>query len=225
MGHGGAWRAGVKGARAGLMMAGRVEAGARYCQEVAPGVAMDRAENVRVDATVETPAGTFTGCLEVVETTPLEPGGESAKVYAPGVGMIIDDDLKLVSRAQVESPPVAPDGIGIDDAIVPVEVDSPALETPVPEAPAAPATPAPAKRAQAPRGTPASEVEIEAGDMPEPVAALVAKLYPTGRIQEVKRETHEDGEIVYAVEVFIGEQQYDVEATEDGTVLRNEAEQ
>ena len=59
---------------------------------------------------------------------------------------------------------------------------------------------------------------------PPPVAAVIAKLYPKGRIHEVKRETRPGGRIVYAVEIFIGDQQYDVEATEEGTVLRNEAE-
>ena len=60
--------------------------------------------------------------------------------------------------------------------------------------------------------------------MPAPVAAVIAKLHPKGRIQEVKRETRPGGRVVYAVEILIGNQQYDVEATEDGTVLRNEAE-
>ncbi|MHC5053740.1 MAG: hypothetical protein ACYTKD_03365 [Planctomycetota bacterium] len=218
VGHGGAWRAGVKGARAGLMMAGKVELGARYYQEVAPGVAMDRAENARVNETVQTPGGTFTDCLRVVETTPLEPGSESIKVYAPGVGMIVDEDLKLVSYGKHQPPSAAPDkGAGVPS----VRAAPPVADAP---APAPAATPRPPKYGRAPKGKPASEVEIEAGEMPRPVAAVIAKLYPTGRIHEVKRETHKGGEIVYAIEVFIGGKQYDVEATADGTVLRNEAE-
>jgi hypothetical protein len=34
--------------------------------------------------------------VEVTETTPLEPGAESTKVYCPGVGLVIDNDLSLV---------------------------------------------------------------------------------------------------------------------------------
>jgi hypothetical protein len=92
--HEGAWRAGVDGARAGVIMPGTVLLGSRYYQEVAPGVAEDRAENVAMDVTVETPAGTFTDCLQVDETTPME-SGVSIKMYARGVGLVQDDILYL----------------------------------------------------------------------------------------------------------------------------------
>lgn len=94
--HEGAWASGVNGAKFGLMFPGTPAAGARYYQEVAPGVAMDRAEIVSIDASVKVPAGTFTGCARVKETTPLEPGVAEYKVHAPGVGLVQDADLKLV---------------------------------------------------------------------------------------------------------------------------------
>lgn len=90
-----AWRAGVNDARAGLLMPGTATVGRRHYQEVAPGVAMDRAEIVSVSDTVTTPAGTFEGCLRVIETTPIE-RGESPKLYARGIGMIGDGGLRLV---------------------------------------------------------------------------------------------------------------------------------
>jgi hypothetical protein len=46
--------------------------------------------------TVKTPAGTFRSCVEVVETTPLEPGAQSIKRYCPGVGLVMDGTIKLV---------------------------------------------------------------------------------------------------------------------------------
>lgn len=92
--HDGAWRAGVEGARAGIIMPGAVLLGSRYYQEVALGVAEDRAEHVAMDVTVETPAGTFTDCLRVDETSPME-SGVSVKLYAPGVGLVQDDVLYL----------------------------------------------------------------------------------------------------------------------------------
>jgi hypothetical protein len=70
--------------------------GARYYQEVAPKVAMDRAEIVSISDTAKVPAGTFTGCVRVKETTPLEPGATEYKVHAPGIGLVQDGDLKLV---------------------------------------------------------------------------------------------------------------------------------
>jgi hypothetical protein len=96
VGHEGAWESGKNGARFGLMVPGRPEPKARFYQEVAPGVAMDRAEVVSVVETLKTPAGEFKGCLRFVETTPLEPFARETKIYAPGVGLIKDGSLILV---------------------------------------------------------------------------------------------------------------------------------
>jgi putative heme-binding domain-containing protein len=96
--HEGAWRAGQNGAQPGLIMPGRPLNGARYYQEIAPGVALDRAEHLDDKATVETPAGMFENCLSVAETSPLEPGHVSLKHYARGVGLLHDGALKLVER-------------------------------------------------------------------------------------------------------------------------------
>ncbi len=94
--HEGAWLSGEKGAKFGLIMPGQVLLGARHYQEIAPGAAMDRAEIVGLNETVQTPAGEFKNCLKVEETTPLEPGEKEYKYYAPGIGLIQDGSLKLV---------------------------------------------------------------------------------------------------------------------------------
>ena len=94
--HDGAWVSGVGGARFGLMMPGQPTVGARYYQEVAPKVAMDRAEIVSIRETAKVPAGIFRDCVRVKETTPLEPGATEYKVHAPGIGLVEDGDLKLV---------------------------------------------------------------------------------------------------------------------------------
>ena len=100
--HEGAWESGKNGARFGLMVPGRPQVGARFYQEVAPGVAMDRAKIVALDASLRTPAGEFTGCLEFVETTPLEPFARDTKIYAPGVGLVRDGSLLLVEYGRKE---------------------------------------------------------------------------------------------------------------------------
>jgi hypothetical protein len=97
--HEGAWESGKAGARFGLMMPDRPLVGARFYQEIAPGVAMDRAEIVAIDAALKTPAGEFKGCLKVAETTPLE-GGREYKIYAPGIGIIKDGGLVLVESGR-----------------------------------------------------------------------------------------------------------------------------
>ena len=94
--HDGAWLAGEDGATAGLIMPGYPLVGSRYYQEIAPGVALDRAEHISVTASIVTPAGSFENCLEVEETTPLEPNAESTKIYAPGIGLVQDDVVELV---------------------------------------------------------------------------------------------------------------------------------
>lgn len=102
--HKGAWLAGVNGARFGLMMPGEMRLQARYYQEIAPKVAMDRAEIVSLSETVKTPAGEFKNCLKVEETTPLEPGIKEYKYYAAGVGLVQDGSLKLVKYGKAEKP-------------------------------------------------------------------------------------------------------------------------
>jgi len=71
--------------------------GDKFYQEIAPKVAMDRVEIVSVDETVKTPAGTFSHCVHLRETTPLETG-VSDKYYAPKVGIIKDDEFELVEK-------------------------------------------------------------------------------------------------------------------------------
>ena len=93
--HDGEWRAGVGDARAGLYMAANPVVGMRYYMEVAPNVAMDRAEIFQTDATVDWRKGTLDNCLVVTESSPLEPDDESYKRYAPDIGMIYDDGLSL----------------------------------------------------------------------------------------------------------------------------------
>jgi hypothetical protein len=93
--HAGTWLAGKNNARAGMIMPGMPKVGMRYYQEIAPGVAMDRAEIVKLDGSCKTPAGTFAKCLSTKETTALDLSVEEFKSYAPGIGLISDTELKL----------------------------------------------------------------------------------------------------------------------------------
>lgn len=101
--HDGAWLAGTDGAQYGLIMPAEPRLGFKHYQEIAPEVAMDRAEIVGVSETFKTPAGTFKDCLQVDETTPIEPGEHSLKVYAPGVGLVKDGAAKLVQYGFVKA--------------------------------------------------------------------------------------------------------------------------
>jgi hypothetical protein len=100
--HSGAWLAGEDGARAGLMMPGKPEVGMKHYQEIAPGVAMDRAEIVSLDETLKTPAGSFSNCLRTMEGTALNPLEREYKTYAPGIGLIQDESLLLAEYGFAE---------------------------------------------------------------------------------------------------------------------------
>jgi len=95
--HEGAWRHGTGGATAGLMMPGLPLLGARYQQEVARGVAMDRAEITGVGEKLRTPYRVLDSVVVMRESSPLEPGASEIKAYAPGIGIVRDADLLLVS--------------------------------------------------------------------------------------------------------------------------------
>lgn len=94
--HDGAWRADEPDSAAGILMPGTVLLGARYYQEIAPG-AMDRAEHLADDVTLKTPCGTYEGCLQVEETSALKQSERDIKVYAPGIGLIQDEELLLTA--------------------------------------------------------------------------------------------------------------------------------
>lgn len=98
VGHPGEWQAGRNGARPGIIMPDQAFLlGARYFQEVAPNVALDRAEHTDAGMAVSVPAGSFENCVEVTETTPLDASADSTKVYCPGVGLAVDDELELTA--------------------------------------------------------------------------------------------------------------------------------
>ena len=94
--HEGAWLAGENGSKAGMIMPGNVEVGFKYYQEIAPGVAEDRAEIMSVNDTLDTPSGTFKQVLKTEETNPLKQSEKEFKFYAPGIGLIQDEAIKLV---------------------------------------------------------------------------------------------------------------------------------
>jgi hypothetical protein len=98
----GSWLAGVKGNRAGLMMPGTPKLKLKYYQEIAPGVAMDRAEIVSLSETCKTPAGTFSGCMKVKEGSAIDWTASEYKYYAPGIGLVRDGDLRLVKYGPIQ---------------------------------------------------------------------------------------------------------------------------
>lgn len=99
LGHEGSWRAFDGENRPGLMMPGAPRPGLRYYQELAPGVAMDRAKILSLESTLDTTDGaTLEHCLEVEESSALKASERSTKVYAPEIGLVLDDEVSIVSH-------------------------------------------------------------------------------------------------------------------------------
>ncbi len=84
----GSWEAGVDGAKPGIVMEAHPAVGDKYRQEYYKGEAEDMAEVVDVNVSVVVPFGSYTGCLQTNEWTPLEKGYSEDKYFAPGIGMV-----------------------------------------------------------------------------------------------------------------------------------------
>jgi hypothetical protein len=100
--HEGAWLAGEDANRAGVIMPGTILLGARYYQEIAPNVAVDRAEIIDMGEVIQTPYGDFSDTLITRETNPLEPDVAELKYYAAGIGLIQEEDLMLQRYGFIE---------------------------------------------------------------------------------------------------------------------------
>jgi hypothetical protein len=96
--HDGSWLAGIDNASPGLIMPGTVEVGMKYYQEIAPGIAEDRAEIIDENDKISTPAGNFEKVLKIEESNPLEPSIKELKYYAPQIGLVQDEDLMLINH-------------------------------------------------------------------------------------------------------------------------------
>jgi len=90
VGTAGSWEAGQNGAAAGIIMLADPQKGDTYQQENSPGVVADRAKVVRLDASVTVPYGSFDGCLQTADSTPIEPGVREYKFYAKGIGPVLE---------------------------------------------------------------------------------------------------------------------------------------
>jgi hypothetical protein len=90
----GSWEAGQNGALPGIIMLAHPKVGDTYQQENSPGVVADMARVKDLSTTVTVPYGTFTGCIKTQEWTPLETGSRAFKYYAPGIGIVVEEENK-----------------------------------------------------------------------------------------------------------------------------------
>jgi hypothetical protein len=96
--HSGAWRAGEDGNLPGVFMPPSLEVGRAFQQEIAPGIAEDQSKVIALGERTEVPAGTFVDTATLRDGSPLD-GSTGEKVYARGVGLIVDGAARLTNSS------------------------------------------------------------------------------------------------------------------------------
>jgi hypothetical protein len=100
----GSWRHGRDGAQAGVILPARARPGCAYREEYLAGEAEDQALVLARSEAVKTATGFHRGVLHTANWTPLEPSVLENKLYARGVGPVIEIDLSPEpSRADLVS--------------------------------------------------------------------------------------------------------------------------
>ncbi len=98
--HQGSWEAGVKGAKAGVVMEAEPKVGDTYNQEFAKGVAEDKGTILSSNEKLCVPYGCFSSVLKTKDFSPLEPDIVENKYYAQNIGEIKAISVKGESDAE-----------------------------------------------------------------------------------------------------------------------------
>ena len=89
----GSWQAGVHDAEPGIVMEANPQIPDAYRQEFLVGQAEDTAWVVELGGTVTVPYGKLRNTLTTLEATRIEPGNYDVKIYAPGIGIVLEQAL------------------------------------------------------------------------------------------------------------------------------------
>jgi len=89
----GSWEAGVHDAEPGIVMEADPQIPDAYRQEFLTGQAEDTAWVVGTTGSVTVPYGTVRNVLTSLEATRVEPGLYDQKVYAPGIGIVLEQSV------------------------------------------------------------------------------------------------------------------------------------
>lgn len=98
--HEGSWEAGVKGAKAGIVMQAEPKVGDTYNQEFAKGTAEDKGTILSSNEKLCVPYGCFSNVLKTKDFSPLEPDIVENKYYAQNIGEIKAISVKGESDAE-----------------------------------------------------------------------------------------------------------------------------
>ena len=88
----GSWEAGVDGAHAGIMMLANPYDSLTYRQEYFEDEAEDMGMVISTDETVTVRGETYRDVIKIKDFTPLDPKAFGYKYYAPGVGVVLEEE-------------------------------------------------------------------------------------------------------------------------------------
>ncbi|MCZ6598059.1 MAG: hypothetical protein O7B99_10495 [Planctomycetota bacterium] len=97
----GSWKAGVDGAKPGIIMFANPVLDTTYRQEFALTEAEDAGTISGLDESVVVPFGAYDGCRKILDFTPLEPDAMEEKFFAQGVGLVLEVDLETGERVEL----------------------------------------------------------------------------------------------------------------------------
>jgi hypothetical protein len=97
----GSFEAGRNGAQPGLWMKADPQVGDVYRQEFALGEAEDFGRVLSLGAAAMVPAGSYVDCLQTEDGSPLEPDTLEVKTFAPGVGMVLEENPETGERTEL----------------------------------------------------------------------------------------------------------------------------
>jgi hypothetical protein len=92
--HAGSWEAGVDGAKPGTFMLASPQTGVVYREEYYFNHAEDKAEITGTGLMVTIPLATYSNCIKTRNSTELEPSLNENKFYAPGVGLVKEENVE-----------------------------------------------------------------------------------------------------------------------------------
>jgi hypothetical protein len=99
----GSWRAGVDGAKGGIVMFGTPLLNRTNRLEFNLGDAEDMAKSLAINQHVVVPAGTFNNAFKTFEFTPIEPDLAEHKYYVPGIGNVLTVNLETGEKEALVS--------------------------------------------------------------------------------------------------------------------------
>jgi hypothetical protein len=90
----GSWKAGEDGAQPGIVMLAKPVLRQLYRQEYFLGEAEDVGRLIALNEMVTVPYGMFSMCWRTEDFSPIEPDALENKLYAPGIGLVLEIDLE-----------------------------------------------------------------------------------------------------------------------------------